>query len=82
MFETTPDVKIKRVKDCAKMIIHSFRAKISAITKLSHKNEENQQVQDIVEQWSRSLILDDFIHGSPQLDNGWRNRPVFSPEDL
>ena len=42
----------------------------------------NKEIQDLVDHWSRCLTLEDFIHGSHQLDNGYRNRPVFSPEDF
>ena len=82
MFEIAPDAKIDRVNNCAKIIIHRFRDKISAITHLAHRNEDNKEIQNLVDHWSRCLTLEDFIHGSDQLDNGYRNRPVFSPEDF
>ena len=82
MFEPPPDMKIKRVNDSARIINHSFKEKISAVTKLSHRNEENQHILAIVEQWSRSLVLDDFINGSLYQDHGWRNGPMFSLEDF
>ena len=82
LYEPPPDTKIKGVNDSARMIIHSFKKKISAVTKLSHRNEDNQHVLEIVEQWSKSMVIDDFLNGSPSQDHGWRNRPIFSLEDF
>ena len=78
--EIEPQQKIKRVNNCVMIILHRFRDKISAITHLATRNEDNREIQDLVDHWSRCLTMEDFLHGSNQLDNGFRNRPVFSPE--
>ena len=79
--EIGPQQKINRVNKCVSTILHKNRERIAAITHLGTKNEDNQQVYDIVDHWSKCLTLEDFLHGDNNMDNGFRNRPVFSPED-
>ena len=77
-----PHHKIKRMNDYAQLIITKNIEKISGIMYLATNNEENQEVLDLVDHWSKCLCIEDFLHGSPAMDNGFRNRPVFSPEDF
>ena len=77
-----PHVKIKRVNDYAHLIIAKNLERISSITILATNNDENQEVLALVDHWSKCLCIEEFLHGSPALDNGFRNRPVFSPEDF
>ena len=64
------------------VILHKSREKIAAITHLATRNKDNKEVYDIVNHRSKCLTMEDFLHGSKELDNGFRNHPVFSPEDF
>ena len=75
-------IKIKKVDDYAHLILKKNLERISSITVLASTNEENPEVLALVDFWSRCLCIEDFLYGTETLDNGFRNRPVFSLEDF
>ena len=79
--EIDSQTKINHVNKCVATILHKSREKIAAITHLETKNEDNQEVYNIVDHWSKCLTIEDFIHGTSDIDNGFRMRPVHTPED-
>ena len=79
--EIDPQAKINRVNKYVATILHRNQERISAITHLETKDENNQAVYDIVDHWSKCLCIEDFLHSPNNVDNGFRMRPVFTPED-
>ena len=76
-----PQTKISRVNKYVAIILHRNQDRISPITHLQTKNENNEEVYAIVDHWSRCLSLEDFLHSDSTVENGFRMRPVFTPED-
>ena len=70
------------VNNYAHIIIDKHLNTISNIHQIHPTNEENVQIYNIIDRWSRSLCLEDFIYGTPELNNGVRLRPTFSIEDF
>ena len=74
--------KFEVVNNYAHIIIDRHLEKISNIHHIAGTNEENDQVYAIIDKWSRSLCLEDFLYGVQDLNNGVRLRPTFSIEDF
>ena len=74
--------KVDVVNKFAHLILKKNLDKISAITSLAGTNEENTEVFNIVDMWSRCMCVEDFFYAADTLDNGVRNRPCFSLEDF
>ena len=74
--------KFDVVNNYAHIIIDRHLETISNIHHIAGTNEENDQVYAIIDKWSRSLCLEDFLYGVPDLNNGVRLRPTFSIEDF
>ena len=73
--------KIDVVNKFSHLILKKNLDKISAITTLAGTNEENTEVYNMIDKWSRCMCVEDFFYADDALNNGVRNRPCFSLED-
>ena len=77
-----PQTKISKVNKYVQIILYRNQDRISTITHMQTRNEDNKEIYDIVDHWSRCLSVEDFLHSDSTVNNGFKMRPVFSPEDF